>query len=70
MPTVTILSRFIAQAIACSNQLFERWQEKQFGWSITPQIDPPTMSRTISNHIQGQGNPMQIDVTEFKPLTQ
>jgi hypothetical protein len=32
MPKVESLQEFISQAIACDNRLFERRQDKRFGW--------------------------------------
>ena len=69
MPRVNTLEEFITQAISCDNRLFERRQEQRFGWRGQHQNMVATSSKFSGNHSSGP-EPMQIDTTRFKRLTQ
>jgi hypothetical protein len=64
---VETLQEFITQAITCDNRLFERRQEKEFGWRNANHTMISTSS--TSKKIASGSKPMQIDETRYKPLT-
>jgi hypothetical protein len=68
MPKVETLQEFITQAITCDNRLFERCQEKRFGWENANY----TMISTFSTREKNASGPepMQIDTARYKPLSQ
>jgi hypothetical protein len=59
MPRFETLQEFIIQAITCDNRLFERCQEKRFGWENLNHAMIFTSS-TIEKNASGS-EPMQID---------
>jgi hypothetical protein len=65
MPKVETLYEFITQAITCDNQLFERREEKRFGWGNTNHTMISTSS-TVEKNTSGP-EPMQIDAARYKP---
>jgi hypothetical protein len=67
MPKVETLQEFIIQAITCNNQLFERYQEKQFGWRNANHTMISTSSTSEKN--ASDPEPMQIDAARYKPST-
>ena len=68
MPKVGTLQKFIAQAITCNKQLFERHQEKRFGWRNSNHTMITTSSISEKNALGSEH--MQIDVAQYKPLSQ
>jgi hypothetical protein len=68
MPKVETLQEFITQAITCDNRLFERRQEKQFGWGNSNHTMISISSATKKN--ASGPKPMQIDTAQYKPLSQ
>jgi hypothetical protein len=68
MPKVETLQEFITQAITCNNWLFERRQEKRFGWR-NPNHTMISTSSAVEKNIPGP-EPMQIDAARYKSLLQ
>jgi hypothetical protein len=68
MPKFETLQEFIAQAITCNNWLFERRQEKRFGWENTNHTMISTSSTSEKNALGPE--PIQIDAARYKPLSQ
>jgi hypothetical protein len=68
MPKVETLQEFITQAITCDNRLFERRQEKRFGWGNSNHSMVSTSSAAEKN--ASGPEPMQIDAARYKPLSQ
>ena len=68
MPKVETLQDFITQAITCGNWLFERHQEKRFGWRNANHTMISTSS-TSEKNASGLES-MQIDAARYKPLSQ
>jgi hypothetical protein len=68
MPNFETLQEFITQAITCDNQLFERRQEKRFGWRNSNHNMISTSSTAEKN--TSRREPMQIDATRYKLLSQ
>ena len=66
LPDPISLSKVVAQAVHCDNQLFERWQER---WStLGPyQVDSTTPSWQSSASMP---EPMQIDSSRIQKFTQ
>jgi hypothetical protein len=66
LPDPTTLSEAITQAVRCDNRLYERRQEKR----LQPLHDHrPTPSPSF-NPSPYKNNPMQVDSTQFKRLTE
>jgi hypothetical protein len=68
MPKIETLQEFITQAITCDNRLFERRQEKRFGWRNSNHTMISTSSAAEKN-VSGL-EPIQIDTTRHNPLSQ
>ena len=69
MPKVYTLNKFILQFIECDNRLFERRQERRM------EAPPKVIMATQSSEVESQESQalikdlMQIDATQFQPLT-
>jgi hypothetical protein len=68
MPKIETLQGFITQVIVCNNQLFKRYEEKRFGWENANYTMISTPSVLEKNTLEPE--PMQIDATQYKLLTQ
>lgn len=72
LPDAITLSEAITQVVRCDNRLFLRKQERKTNnmFNLQPIASVgPTPSGTSSNDVP-LDDPMQVDVTRFKPLTQ
>jgi hypothetical protein len=67
MPKLETMQEFITQAITCDNQLFERRQEKRFGWGNTNHI-MISISSTLEKNASGLDlyRLMQLDISHHR----
>jgi hypothetical protein len=68
MPKVETLQEFIIPSITYDNRIFERHQEKRFGWGNANYTIISTSSALEKNTSGPQS--IQIDAARYKPSTQ
>jgi hypothetical protein len=69
MPKIETLQEFITQAITCDNWLFERLQEKRFGWGNANHTMIFTSSASEKNHqARNLCKLMELDISHYRKV--